>query len=226
MDPPILVLRAQEDADPLVAALLACGRAAIVAPCLHYERVPLAVTFLDRWRGHALDLVVTSPRAAFVLRDLRLDEKWRVLALAGATAAALHAAGVRVDTPVDGGAAEAAGLTRVGPVVALGSDLAGEQLRSVRPDATVLVAYRTRCPDTLPEAATVALLGEFSLFAASPSSLRHFNHLAPGALLRAHAVWCHGRSTLAEARTLGATRCFLRDEQELLHATPPSPPPL
>ncbi|MFZ5476003.1 MAG: uroporphyrinogen-III synthase [Myxococcota bacterium] len=184
---PLLVTRAAEDAAPLAERL---GPHAIVAPCLAYEPAggdPPALTDAD--------LLVTSPRAVPALA--RAPGGWRVLALVPTTAAAVRAAGYRVDVEVSGGAADLARAGRPGPLVCATSDLGGDEVRRVRPDAVLWVVYRTVCPDALPPAAVAALAGEFDVLFTSPSAVRNFERLAPGALARATRVLCHGRTTLA-----------------------------
>jgi uroporphyrinogen-III synthase len=184
---PLLVTRAADDAAALAAKL---GPHAIVAPCITYVSCDTSPPDLPD-----ADLLVTSPRAIPALT--RAPARWRRLVLSPATAEAVRAAGQRVDVEAPGGAAMLARLARPGPLVHATSDLGGDEVRGVRPDAVLWVVYRTICPDDLPPAARDALAGEFDVLFASPSAVRNFERLAPGALARATRVLCHGRTTLA-----------------------------
>ncbi|MDP2316130.1 MAG: uroporphyrinogen-III synthase [Pseudomonadota bacterium] len=192
---PLLVTRAADEAAALVARL---GPAAVAAPCLAFE--PLAPPRPDL---PGADLLVASPRAVGPLATVGLDPSWRVLALAPATAAVMHAAGLPVHLAVPGGGATLAAAARPGPVICATSDLGGDEVLRVRPDAVRWVLYRTVCPDALPAAAVAALDGPFDVLFTSPSAVRNFDRLAPGALARARRVLCHGATTLAEVETFG-----------------------
>lgn len=195
MDLPLLVTRAAEDAADLAARL---GPRALVAPCLAYEDVPSPPPDLPD-----ADVLVASPRSVPALARTGLRPGWRVLALAPATAAAMRAAGLRVDEDVRGGGVDLARAARPGPLICVTSDIGGQEVQKVRPDAVLWVVYRTVCPPSLPPDAIAALEGDFEVLLASPSAVRHFERLAPGALARARRVLCHGATTLAEARRLG-----------------------
>lgn len=188
---PLLVTR---PADEAAAAAARIGPHAIVAPCLAFEAVPAprpAVT--------AADLLVASPRAVPGLLAAGVDPTWRVLALAPTTARALVAAGLRVDVEVPGGGAALAAAARPdAPVIAATSDLGGAEVLRVRPDAAVWVIYRTVCPPALPAEALAALEGPFDVWFTSPSAVRNFARLAPGALARARRVLWFGATTAAE----------------------------
>lgn len=197
------VLVLVSNADAVVDGLRARGVDALAVPVLRFE--PLPPPSLDELRGAPLDVLVTSPRTVDAVVALVRDPQWRVLALAPKTSAALRARGVVVDDEVEGGAAALAGRARPGPVVLFTSDLGGDEALSVRPDLRVVPVYKTVAPPDLPEAAWAALSGDYALLAASPSALRYFDLLAPGAVARARRVWCRGATTFAEARRLGAT---------------------
>jgi uroporphyrinogen-III synthase len=193
--PPLLITRAAAEAAVLAEKL---GPPAIVAPCLVYEDVPVTRPSLP-----GADLLVTSPRAVPPLARLGLDPSWRVLALAPATAAALGAAGLPVHHAQPGGAAALAAAAGPGPLLYATSDLGGDEVLRVRPDAIRWVLYRTVCPDALPPAALAALAGPFDVLFTSPSAVRNFDQLAPGALARARRILCHGATTRAAVRTMG-----------------------
>lgn len=187
---PLLVTRADDEARALAARL---GPHAIPAPCLAFEALSPARPAL-----HDADLLVASPRAAGPLAHVGLDASWRVLALAPTTSRALLAAGLPVHLAVEGGGAALAAAARPGPVICATSDRGGEEVLRVRPDAVVWVLYRTVCPAALPPDAVAALAGPFDVLFTSPSAVVHFAALAPGALLRARRVLCHGATTLLE----------------------------
>lgn len=197
MDLPLLITRAEPEAVELAARV---GPRAIVAPCLAYEDV-----VAERPDLVEADVLLASPRAVGPVARVGIPAAWRLLALAPATATAARAAGLRVDEEVPGGGEDLARRARPGPVICVTSDIGGDEVRKVRPDARMWVVYRTVCPPALPEAARAALDGEFELFFASPSAIRNFARLAPGALARARRVLCHGRTTLEEATRLGVT---------------------
>lgn len=204
MTPPLLVTRAAEEAEPLVARLRAEGVDAIAAPCLRFVDEPPDRSQLGPLAAADADLLVTSPRSLPALRVFPPPARWRVLALAPSTAARLREAGVRVDEAVEGGAAALAARARPGPVVFATSDLGGEEVWRVRPDAVRWVTYRTEAPDDLPAPARAALAGgAYAVLATSPSALRHLERLAPGAVTHATHVLCHGATTLREAERLG-----------------------
>lgn len=199
----MLVLRDAEQAEADARRLRERGVPAIAAPCLRFE--PVAGVSLDRWRGAPADVVLASPRVVPALAGVPLDPAWRVLALAPRTARAAREAGIGVDVEVTGGGAELARAARPGvPLVAPTSDLGGDEVRRVRPDAEAVVAYRTTCPERLPDDARAALAGPFRLYAASPSALKNLETLAPGAVARAERVYAHGATTADAARALGA----------------------
>lgn len=199
----MLVLRDAEQAEAEVRRLRARGVPAVAAPCLRFE--PVGRVSLDPWRGAPADLALASPRVVPALARVSLDPAWRVLALAPRTARAAREAGIRVDVEVAGGGAELARAARPGvPLVAPTSDLGGAEVRRVRPDAHLVVAYRTACPERLPDAARTALAGPFRLYAASPSALLNLEALTPGAVARAERVYAHGATTAHTARALGA----------------------
>ncbi|MDP2308462.1 MAG: uroporphyrinogen-III synthase [Pseudomonadota bacterium] len=187
---PLLVTRADDDARALAGKL---GPHAIPAPCLAF--VALAPPRPDL---PGADLLVASPRAVGPLAQVGLDPSWRVLALAPTTARALLAAGLPVHLAVPGGGAELAAAARPGPVLCATSDLGGDEVLRVRPDALLWMLYRTVCPASLPDAALAALAGPFDVLFTSPSAVLHFDVLAPGAILRARRVLCHGATTVAE----------------------------
>jgi uroporphyrinogen-III synthase len=192
---PLLVTR------PADEALALCERLpqAIPAPCLEF-----AATGSPRPELPDADLLVASPRAVAPLRAAGVPTGWRVLALAPRTDAALREAGLPVHRAVHGGGAELAAAARPdAPVVAATSDLGGEEVRRVRPDARLWVLYATVCPEALPAAARAALEGRFDVLFASPSAVRNFERLAPGALARARRVLCHGRTTMEEVARHG-----------------------
>jgi uroporphyrinogen-III synthase len=192
---PLLVTRAEDEARALAEKL---GPHAIPAPCLAF--VALAP---PRPALPGADLLVTSPRAVGPLAQVGLDPSWRVLALAPATSRALLAAGLPVHLAVEGGGAALAAAAGAGPVICATSDLGGDEVLRVRPDAVVWVLYRTVCPEALPAAAISALAGPFDVLFTSPSAVLHFETLAPGALLRARRVLCHGATTLGEVNRHG-----------------------
>lgn len=197
-----LVLRAAEEAAAEVATLRARGEAALAAPCLAF--VPLPAPDLDAWRGRPAQLMVTSVRAVPAVAALVLDPAWHVLALAPKTAAALREAGVRVDLALAGGAAALAAAAGPAPLLALTSDLGGDEARKIRPDLVVVPVYRTAAPASLPPEAAAALAGDYALRAASPSALRNLDQLHPGAVARAVHVVAFGATTRLEAERLGA----------------------
>lgn len=214
---PLLVTRPEPEASALVERLRAGGVDAHARPCLRVEAVTLPPDALDRWRGGPATLALTSPRAVPVVVALGVDSAWEVLALAPRTSAEALAAGLRV-TPVPGGAADLARRAGPGPLLLVASDLAGAELRPVRPDVVHLVSWRT-----LPAAALELPDGPFDVLFASPSAVDAFVGLAPGAAIR-HA-WCHGRTTLDAARRAGLP-AHLRSLDELTDAAPPPTPPL
>lgn len=217
MATPLLVTRPEPDASALVATLRARGVDARALPCLRVAPVPLGPATLDPWRGHPATLALTSPRAVPVAVTLGVDPAWRVLALAPRTAALAGAAGLVV-TPVHGGAADLARAAGPEPLLLIASDLAGAEMRPLRPDLVHLVAWRTVAVDAL-----VLPPGPVDVLFASPSAVEAFVHLAPRAPVR-HA-WCHGRTTLEAARRAGLP-AHLRPLDEPPDATPPSTPPL
>ncbi|MFN7144023.1 MAG: uroporphyrinogen-III synthase, partial [Myxococcota bacterium] len=193
---PLLVTR---PADEAAAAAARIGPHAIVAPCLAFEALAPARPALP-----GADLLVASPRSVPGLLAVGVDPTWRVLALAPATAAALVEAGLRVDVVVPGGgAALAAAARRDASVIAATSDLGGAEVLRVRPDAHVWVLYRTVCPASLPPPARAALDGPFDVWFTSPSAVRNFDRLAPGALGRARRVLWFGATTGAEIERYG-----------------------
>lgn len=195
---PLLITRAADEAAILVARL---GVGAVAAPCLEWETVRGVPPVLPD-----ADLLVTSPRAVPGLLAAGVDASWRVLALAPATAAACVAAGLRVDIVRAGGAsALARAARRDAYVLHATSDLGGAEVLRVRPDARIWVVYRTACPASLPPSALAALGGPYEVLFCSPSAIDHFERLAPGALIRADAVLCHGRTTLAALARRGLT---------------------
>ncbi len=194
---PLLVTRAADEALALAEKL---GPHAVPAPCLAFVALDPPRPALP-----GADLLVASPHAAAPLARVGLDPSWRVLALAPATSAALVSAGLPVHLEVPGGGAALAAAARPGPVLCATSDLGGEEVLRVRPDAIRWVLYRTVCPDALPAAALAALAGPFDVLFTSPSAVRNFDRLAPGALLRARRALCHGATTLAEVGRLGRT---------------------
>jgi len=207
VDVPLVITRAAAEAEETAARFIALGRTVMLAPCIEYEWLPPDLDRLAPFRGHAADVLVASPRAASALAAAGVDPRWRILALAPRTSAALRAEGLRVDVEVDGGGADLARLAGPGAVLFLASNLGGEEIASVRPDAVRWEAYRTLCPDRLPkEVADLLTSGAaFDVFVASPSAVRNFEWLAPGALARAREVVCHGRTTLHAVQRLGVT---------------------
>jgi uroporphyrinogen-III synthase len=192
---PLLITRAADEAAVLVARL----PDAIAAPCLAFEALNTPRPELPE-----ADLLVTSPRVLPALASIGVPHGWRVLALAPATAATALALGLRVDRALAGGAAALAAAARPDhPVVTATSDLGGDEVQRVRPDAVRWVLYRTVCPPDLPAAARAALEGSFDVLFTSPSAVRHFDRLAPGALARARRILCHGGTTLAEVTRFG-----------------------
>ncbi len=196
----LLVTRARTEADALVATLRRRGVAALAAPCLEYSTLPVN---LDRWRGHDADLLITSPRAVGAVPAL--DPAWRLLALAPETRRGLEDAGLRVDLSMRGGAAELASAARAGPVLHLTSNLGGDEVRRVRPDAWVYPAYITACPESLPAPVLEAVKAPYELLFFSPSAVRHLEHLLPGALAAAQRVWWFGDTTRVELAARGIT---------------------
>jgi len=190
------VTRPLEEATALAARL---GPRALVAPCLAFEVVPSPRPELP-----GADLLVASPRAAQALAAAGLDPTWRVLALAPATTVALRAVGLPVHHAVEGGGAELARAARPGPVICATSDIGGDEVLRVRPDAARWVLYRTVCPATLPGEAVAATRGVFDVLFTSPSAVRNFENLAPGALAKARRVLCFGATTCAEVEARGA----------------------
>jgi len=194
---PLLVTRAADEAEALCARL---GPHAVAAPCLAYQ--PLAAPRPD---APGADLLVTSPRAVLGLVAAGLDPTWRVLALSPRTDAAVRAAGLPVHLARPGGAADLAAAARPdAPVIAATSDLGGDEVRRVRPDARLWVLYRTCTPASLPPAARAALAGPFDVLFTSPSAVAGFERLAPGALHRARRRLCHGGTTLEAVAARGA----------------------
>lgn len=191
----ILVLKPEPDCSALVARLRARGVDAVAAPTLYFESLP--APNLDRFRSAPADVLLTSPRGLASLPPL--DPQWRLLALAPRTATLAREAGLHVDEAVEGGAAALAARARPGVVLVLTSDLGGEEVLRVRPDAVVIPTYRT-CP--VGELPTFA--EPYSLLAASPSALRAFEALRPGGVARAERVYARGATTLVEAQRLGA----------------------
>lgn len=195
---PLLVTR---PADEAAAAAARIGPHAIVAPCLAFRAVAAARPDLA-----GADLLVASPRAVPGLLAAGVDPSWRVLALAPTTVTALSAAGLRVDVPVQGGGAALAAAARPdAPVIAATSDLGGAEVLRVRADAHVWVLYQTVCPPDLPADARAALDGPFDVWFTSPSAVRNFERLAPGALARARRVLWFGATTAAEIEKHGRT---------------------
>jgi uroporphyrinogen-III synthase len=197
----LLVTRAAEDATAWVAALAARGVPALAAPCVEFNDVAFT---LAPFRDLPVDLLITSPRAAGRVEPSDIAAAWRVLALAPRTRGALEARGIVVDLAVDGGAAALARRCGTGRVpVLVGSDRAGDEVRSVRTDTRLVIAYRTVAPAALPADALDATRGEFDLVFASPSAVENFAALVPGAIERASARWCLGRTTAAAVQARG-----------------------
>ena len=110
---------------------------------------------------------------------------------------------MRVDEAIHGGGAALAAAARPGPLVALTSDLGGEEVRRIRPDAMLWVAYRTTCPPRLPRRAVMAMRHAFDVLFASPSAVNHFERLAPGRLADARTIFAHGATTAEAVRRAG-----------------------
>lgn len=196
-DLPLLITREAEDAAPLVAQLQRQGVMARAAPCLRFVDTTDQKEFLP-YRGVDADLLVTSARAVARVRQLGPDPAWRVLALAPRTTAALAAAGVAVHHAATGGAAVLAAAARPQvPLLYPTSDRGGDEVRRVRPDVVIAVAYRTVCAERLPDD-VVALLSSGAAFAAvffSPSAVTCFRQLTTAVPT---CSFFHGRTT-AEA---------------------------
>lgn len=169
--------------------------------------VPLDLGQFSGLKQVELDLLVASPRAARALQGLDLPPTWRVLALAPRTAETLRALGVPVHLEVEGGGRELARAARLGAVVFLRSDLGGDEVLAIRPDARSVIAYHTRCPDALPEVVARALSGDqpYALHVGSPSAVHHLELLWPGALARAAVVYARGRTTVEALARIGVS---------------------
>ncbi len=196
----LLVTRPQPDADAEVLALRARGVAAVSAPCLCFTAIPAVPVAVHALHSGSADLLVTSPRAAEFL--LSPSPLWRILAVAPKTAHILLARGLSPAMTTTRGGGALATLARPGPVVLATSNLGGEEVLRVRPDAVIWPLYRTCCPDALPEDAIAALQAPFDVWFTSPSTIANFDRLAPGALTRAREIFWSGDTT----RTALATR--------------------
>ena len=203
---PLLVTRDEESTTRTCATLRAQGIDAIAAPCLEFRVVDPDPVAVAAWADTPLDLLVTSPRSLPALQAAGPSPRWRVLALAPTTAAALRRGGFPVAVACSGGGAALAAVTRPGPVLLATSDIGGDEVLRVRPDTMRWVTYQTVCPADLPAAARAALLGAYEVLAASPSALRNLEALAPGAVARARCIRAWGGTTRAAALALGATR--------------------
>lgn len=189
-----LVARDSEGAERVAAVLRAAGNVAIACPVLTWVTVDERPDLPE-----VADILVTSPRAADALGTPLPG--WRVLALAGATADRLRAHGVEPAVVAEGGAAALAALAGPGPLVHLTSDLGGEESAGVRPDRLVWVGYHTQRPPALPIEVTDAIAaGDFAVWFGSPSAVRNFEELAPGAARRASVLWTHGGTTFEAVR--------------------------
>jgi uroporphyrinogen-III synthase len=175
-------------------------------PCVTF--VPVEVESLPS-RIERPDLLVTSPRSVVVAA--RFAEGRRVHSLAPRTAGELDAAGVVVHRRLRGGVADL--LVGLGPesCVLLTSDLGAQAARVRWPEMIAVATHRTVAVDWLPPEAPWAMDGRFHLFFASPSAVDAFDRLAPRQLVRAERVLCHGGSTLARARQLGAIDAEILD---------------
>lgn len=220
MSPPgkrvLIITRPEEDF--AAAAAEFPGHDCLCAPCLAFE--PVAPGEVAGLRGRIQDgavLLVTSPRAVAGLAALVAGGEggrrgWRVAALLPRTAreaaAALAGSGVEAEGWEGGAAGLAAAATARwpgAPLCLLTSQLGGEEVWRVRPDASRLVVYRTVCPARLPEGVARALAGGgYELLVASPSAAEHLERLWPGALAGAARLHLRGRTTeLAVAGILG-----------------------
>jgi uroporphyrinogen-III synthase len=195
---PLLVTRAEDDAVALVPRLLSHGFAPVVAPCLRY--IPIDVERLPPPRERP-DLLVSSPRSVAVAA--RFADGRRVHALVPRTARDLAACGVPIRRRVPGGAAELVAGVDPKLAVLLTSDLGVERAKRW-PDLLAVATHRTAAAEALPDVALSAMKGEFDLLFASPSAVDAFARLAPGQIVRARRVRCHGTSTLVAARKAGA----------------------
>lgn len=189
----LLVTRPQPEADDEVRRLRAEGIEAIAAPCLAFSAIEAVPPSISALFAHPADLLVTSPRAAEFLPDPPAN--WRVLSLAPKTAEILLDRVIVPALTSRQGAAALTMLARPGPVIVATSDLGGQEVLRVRPDASIWPLYRTECPDSLPDAVRTALALTFDVWFTSPSTVANFEKLAPGALERAREVFWTGETT-------------------------------
>lgn len=205
---PLFITRAAEDAERTLARLPS-GFEPVLAPVQQYQASG-TVAELAGIAPFRPFLLVTSPRSVPVATALAQGRE--VVALAPRTAGELVAAGVPV-RPVNGGVATA--MTALDPTetLLLTSDVGAAEAISRWPGIAALATHYTTpvaelATDVL---ARLRLDVPYALFFASPSAVRHFEQLAPGAILRAHTCYFHGESTLhaLQSRRIGALPLLL-----------------
>jgi uroporphyrinogen III methyltransferase / synthase len=231
----VLVTRARTQAEPTVAALAERGAECVLLPLVEIvppdDPAPLrgALARLDDYAW----AVFTSANAARAVsdelhragRDGGAFATTRVCAIGPATAAALRAAGIRVDLVAAEHVGEGvvAALAAAGPLdglrvllprAAAGRDVIPGELRRRGATVDAVVAYRTARPDEAGAAAAAPVLdrlraGEIHVVLfASPSAVHAFvaaagSDAAAGAALRSVAVCAIGPATRDAARGHG-----------------------
>ncbi len=189
-----------------------------VAPCIERVAVPIPTDALDRWRGRPARIALTSPHAVPALVGLGWDPAWQLYTLAPTTSATARGAGLTVHHEDPGGAAALARDTADLPMILIGSDLAGAEAARSNPAVVRLVAYRTEAPSQLDLPP-----GTFDVCFLSPSAVHGFVTRAGPARTRVRHVLAVGATTVAAARD-AALNPQSRTLDDLIHATPPSPP--
>jgi len=231
----VLVTRARAQAEPTVAALVDRGAECVLLPLVEIvppdDPAPLraALAGLDEYAW----AVFTSANAARAVSDeLRRAGRdggafaaTRVCAIGPATAAALGAAGIRVDLVAAEHVGEGvvAALAAAGPLgglrvllprAAAGRDVIPDELRRRGATVDAVVAYRNARPDEAQAAAAAPVLerlraGEIhAVLFASPSAVHAFVAAAGGAaaaaaVLRSATVAAIGPTTRDAARGHG-----------------------
>jgi len=194
--PAVLVLRAAEDAPPLESALEQAGMEPLRLPLLAFEPGGDAEAFSRALRESGTDWVfVTSRRAVPAVAAARPFQA-RVAAVGPGTAAALEAAGVKVDILAEGvgapallgafaaavGTAERAGVQRIlwptsDQALSLPSRLPDE-LAAMGHELLAFEAYRTRLLKPAREVFEEALARAAAAIFTSPSTVRALREAA------------------------------------------------
>lgn len=197
--PVLLVARANPEAAQLARRLRRAGLAAVGVTLFRRDLLP------DPSFGtEPFDLLVPSRASAGAVPAL-LPPDCRVLALAPRTLEALRARGIRVDVSSEKGAAHLAALARPGVrLLVLTSSAGGEEVRRLRPDAEIVVAYRLRPVLRLRPAILTHLHEAHAWLLASPSGVDTLNSLLPRPLDGRDTVLALGTTTEARLRPTGA----------------------